>query len=68
MTKSIFPDREERRRHLVADHSWPEVAVYDATFRDVETLQRDIHEHSLHADLVPRVRRMLGMPHDWDHE
>jgi hypothetical protein len=68
MTESIFPDREELRRHLVADHSWPEVARYDVTFPDLDTLHRDMHEPSLHSDLVPRVRRMLGMPYDWDDE
>jgi hypothetical protein len=58
MTKSIFPDREERRRRLVAHHSSPEVALYDATFPDLDSLHRD----KLHPDLVPRIRRMLGMP------
>ncbi len=68
MTKSIFPDQEERRRHLVADRSWPEVARYDATFGDIDTLHRDTDEPSLPPDLLPRIRRMLGMPYYWDDE
>ena len=58
----MFADREELRSHLVARHSWPEVARYDASFFDLDTLHWDMHEPRLHPDLAPRIQRMLGTP------
>jgi len=53
---ATMPDREAIRRHLIAEHHWPEVARYNATEQDLRGLHDLLHDPSRRDERLAGIR------------